>query len=78
MTPIPTNLGWTTRKPHTAGAPTLTNPSSDTQFQSLLQRTHAPQTVDGPSRATVRHLHPGGMNDSVHRLLTLGVPAGKR
>ncbi len=78
MTPIPTHLGWTTRKPHTVGAPNRVNSPFDAQMQSLLQRTQTPQIAAGPSRSTVAHLHPGEMNDTVHRLLSMGAPTGKR
>jgi hypothetical protein len=74
MTPIPTHLGWTTHKPHQAGAPVGGGPSFNTQLQALLQKTKPPTAVNGPSRATIGHLHPGGMNEAAHHLLNL---AGK-
>jgi hypothetical protein len=71
MQPIPTQLGWTTHKPHATGAPNGVGPDFSTQLQSLLQQTRPAQTDSLPSRAVTGHLHPGGMNDAAHRLLKL-------
>jgi hypothetical protein len=72
MQPIPTNLGWTTHKPNSTGTANGVGPGFNTQLQALLQKSH-PLTLDGgPSRGSTGHLHPGGMNESAHRLLRLG------
>jgi hypothetical protein len=75
MQPIPTHLGWTTRKPNSAGTATGASPGFNAQLQNLLQKTRPPATAAGPSRATTGPLHPGGMNDAAHHLLSL---SGKR
>ncbi len=72
MQPIPTNLGWTTRKPHSTETANGAGPNFSAQLQTLLQHSRPAPLDGGPSRATTGHLHPGGMNDAAHHLLKLG------
>jgi hypothetical protein len=74
MQPIPTHLGWISRKPNSTGNVNGASPAFNAQLQSLLQKTRPAQPAAGPSRATTGPLHPGGMNAAAHHLLSL---AGK-
>lgn len=72
ITPVSSYPGWTTRKPNITGAQPG-GPDFTGQLQAVLQQTRTPQPDPAQtSRATVGHLHPGGMNDVVHQLLKLG------
>lgn len=72
MTPVSSSPGWITRKPNATTAPTVAGPDFTTQLQALLQSTKTTPTEDlSSSRATIGHLHTGGMNDVAHQLLKL-------